>query len=300
MTHSPHSDPAATVGELTTSSIVAAALASALRDGRADSPAEALRVDPARAAVLETLPGGAEGALNALWAERLPRANNIVSLLNQAAAAAAGATQTWSDLGDDVLVAQGRSSVLMARVLLSRIGPAYGFLDPGFPARVLDVGTGVGAIAAVLAESLPQVEVVGIDIADRPLEIARERLAADSGDLSARVRYRHQDVTDLDEPESYDVVWMPLPFLPDGIVDEALTRASAALRPAGLLVLGTQPEAEDRRITAAGAWLASLAGGGTLPASEVVRRLTRRGFSDVRRFDTVLGGPVLVGAVAPS
>ncbi|WP_108251389.1 class I SAM-dependent methyltransferase [Planctomonas deserti] len=295
-----HSDPATTISELTTSSIVAAALASALRDGRAGSPAEALRVDPARAAVLETLPGGAEGVLDALWRERQPRGNNLVSLLNQAAAAGAGATETWSDLSDDVLVAQGRSSVLMARVLLSRIGPAYGFLEPGSRARVLDVGTGIGAIASALAESLPRVEVTGIDIADRPLEIARERLTAAPGEVSARIHYRRQDVTELDELKRYDVVWMPLPFLPDGIVDQAVTRVTAALRPAGLLVLGTQPDVEDRRAAAAGAWLASLTGGGTLTASEVVRRLSRRGFEDVRRFETVPGGPILVGALAPS
>ncbi|SMH51017.1 Methyltransferase domain-containing protein [Rathayibacter oskolensis] len=287
-----------TLAELRTSALVTAALASALGDERASTPAEALSVDPARAAVLGALPD-AESMLSALWEGRRSRSSNLVSGLSQAAAAAGGTMRAWSDLGDDVMIAQGRSSALMARVLLSAVAPAYGLIGAVAPSRVLDVGTGIGAIATALAEGLPDARVVGIDIAERPLEIARDLLRDADPRVAQRIRLRREDVTELADEERYDVVWMPLPFLPDAIVDRALDRAIGALHPGGLLVLGTGAPIADERLRAAEAWLASFTGGGTLTTDEVVGRLTRRGLQRVQRFDTVPGGPVLVGAVRP-
>jgi 2-polyprenyl-3-methyl-5-hydroxy-6-metoxy-1,4-benzoquinol methylase len=284
--------------DLRASTVVAAALAGALVDERAGSPGEALELDHARAAVLHSLPD-AESTLRALWEGRSARGNALVSTLSQATAAAAGSTQAWSDVSREAMIAQGRASALMARVILSHVAPAYGFLAPSGADRVLDVGTGIGAIATILAESGPGVHVTGIDIAERPLQIARDRLAEAGGGLAERVRFRHQDVVALDDIDAYDVAWMPVPFLPDGIIDTAMTRVGDALRPGGLLVLGTMPGEPDQRLRAANAWLASLAGGSTLVTDDVVARLDRLGFGDVRHFDTVPGGPVLVAAIAP-
>lgn len=280
------------------SAIVLAATASALRDERAGTPAEALAIDRMRADVLNTLPD-AEGLLTTLWDSRVARSTYIISMLNQAAAAAAGTTKAWSDLSDDGFIAQGQASALMAHTMTSQIGPAYGFLGAEEPSRILDVGTGIGAIATALASTTPQGEVTGIDIAERPLQIARARLATAEGDIAERIRYRRQDVLDLEDHASYDVAWMPLPFLPDGIVDQALLRVTRALRPAGLIVLGVGAHPHDDRLETGNAWLASLSGGGSPTTRDVEKRLVARGYRDIRRFPTVPGGPILIAAVAP-
>ncbi|SDZ43340.1 class I SAM-dependent methyltransferase [Herbiconiux ginsengi] len=286
------------LSDLTTSSLVVAALASALSDERARTPAEALEIDGPRAAVLRTLPD-AELALRALWEDRSSRSSNLVSSLSQAAAAAAGTTRAWSDVGDEVMIAQGRSSALMARFMLKDVAPAYGVLAADSSARILDVGTGIGAIATALAEARPGIEVTGIDIAERPLDIARTLVDELHSQVAARISFRQQDVTELGEKACYDVVWMPMPFLPDAIVDRALDRATEALTSGGLLVLGTRPDVAGGGLRAADAWIASLTGGGTLTTSAVADRLSRRGFRRILRFDTVPGAPVLLAAVAP-
>jgi SAM-dependent methyltransferase len=298
MTDAAPVEAVALLADLTTSSVIAGALASALADERADTPSAALDVDDARAAVLRTL-ADPESVLRMLWEDRRARSNNLISTLSQAAAAAGGTTRSWSDLSDDVMIAQGRSSALMARVLLTAVAPAFGFVADRAPRRVLDVGTGIGAIATELARALPDAEITGIDIAERPLEIARARLLEVETGVARRVHLRREDVTELADRALYDVVWMPMPFLPDAVADRALERCTVALRPGGLLVLGTHPDADDQRVAVANAWLASLTGGGTLTTGAVAGRLEQRGFAGIARFGTVPGGPVLVAAIAP-
>jgi len=292
------SDATEIIGGFKNSSLIAAAMASALADERADTPDEALEIDVPRAAVLHALPD-VQSILGSLWGDRRSRASNLVSSLSQAAAAAAGTTRIWSDLSDDVMIAQGRSSALMAKVILAAVAPNYAVLDGSAAARILDVGTGIGAIATALASALPGAEVTGIDIAERPLQIGRELLLGTEQSIADRVQLRQGDVTELDDERYYDVVWMPMPFLPDAIAGRALDRATRALRPDGLLVLGTHPDVDDERQRATDGWIASLTGGGTLMASEVERELTRRRFRSIARFATVPGGPVIVAAVAP-
>lgn len=288
-----------TLDGLGASAVVLAAAASALGDERAETPSEALAIDGERASVLTTLPD-AEGFLTTMWDSRAARSNHLISILNQAAAAAAGATKAWSDLSDDVMIAQGQASALMGRTLSSRIAPAYGFLGAEQPARILDVGTGIGAIATELAAATPHGEVTGIDIAARPLAIARARLATTEGHIAERIRYRQQDVLDLDEDAYYNVAWMPLPFLPDSVIGPALLRVTRALQPAGLIVLGVGAHTDDHRREAANAWLASLSGGGSMTTSEVGTQLVALGYRDIRHFPTVPGGPVLIAALSPN
>jgi SAM-dependent methyltransferase len=286
------------ISEFKNSTLIAAAMASALSDERASTPREALEIDVPRAAVLNTLPD-VQSILGSLWGDRRSRGNNLVSSLSQAAAAAAGTTQIWSDLSDDVMIAQGRSSVLMANVLLTAVAPAYATLGAGSSAHILDVGTGIGAIATALATALPGVEVTGIDIAERPLQIGRVLLRDVEPSIAERVHLHNGDVTELADEDHYDVVWMPIPFLPDAIVGSALDRATRALRPDGLLVLGTNPDVHDERQRVTNDWIASLTGGGTLTTSAIERDLAERGYRRIARFGTVAGGPVLVAAVAP-
>src|SRR5215207_819742 len=77
---------------------------------------------------------------------------------------------TWADGADSVLIAQGQASgstaLLFATFLLPELPQLAERLgQPG--ARMLDVGTGIGALAVGFAEMFPQLHVTGVDVMDR-------------------------------------------------------------------------------------------------------------------------------------
>lgn len=79
---------------------------------------------------------------------------------------------------------------------LRRLMKRYGWK----PLRILDLATGTGTVAMMLAEEGYQI--VGIDIAERMLEIARKKAAAKGvGDVT----FLHQDATRLDVPQEFDL-----------------------------------------------------------------------------------------------
>ena len=77
------------------------------------------------------------------------------------------------------------------------------------PARVLDVGTGSGAIALAVADELPEAEVTATDTSAGALEVARGN--AERLDLSERVRFVEGTLPDADG--GYDLVLANLPYV---------------------------------------------------------------------------------------
>ena len=76
-------------------------------------------------------------------------------------------------------------------------------LAPG--TRLLEVGCGVGAVLGVLGEAFPGVELAGVDIEERQIEVARAHLAELGLDADLRVA----DAAHLPYAnESFDHVWM--------------------------------------------------------------------------------------------
>ena len=72
------------------------------------------------------------------------------------------------------------------------------------PRRILDLGTGTGAAARVVARRFPEAAVVGVDLAPKMVEEARALLPAD---LEGRVRYEVGDAASLVlEPATFDLV----------------------------------------------------------------------------------------------
>ena len=65
---------------------------------------------------------------------------------------------------------------------------------PAAPRRVLDVGTGTGAVAQIVARRFPDAEVVGVDIAEKMLDAAKRKLPPE---LAQRVRFEVADATRL-------------------------------------------------------------------------------------------------------
>ena len=150
--------------------------------------------------------------------------------------------------------------------------------------RFLDVGTGVGAMALEAAEQCPSLRVVGIDIWQPSLALARNNVAASPN--AARIEIRPQDVTELNEVAAYTLAWLPLPFLPRAVVGDAIDRLSLALVPNGHLVAGLFAVPPDK----AGAALTALRvvrnGGDTWDTGEIEQLLRTRGFVDVESCPT--------------
>src|SRR5512138_2868022 len=63
--------------------------------------------------------------------------------------------------------------------------------------RILDVGCGTGEAASRLAELFPRAEVLGVDILDQSLELARSRYAR----LAPRLRFENQSAFELREAD---------------------------------------------------------------------------------------------------
>ena len=80
---------------------------------------------------------------------------------------------------------------------------ALATLDPP-PRRALDLGTGTGAGARLIAERFPETEVVGVDLAQAMVDEARRKTPAE---LDARVRFEQGDAARLPYPDgSFDLV----------------------------------------------------------------------------------------------
>jgi ubiquinone/menaquinone biosynthesis C-methylase UbiE len=64
-------------------------------------------------------------------------------------------------------------------------------------ARILDAGCGTGEGSSRLAELFPRAQVLGVDIIDEHLELARSRYA----NLAARLTFEHQSIFELGIPD---------------------------------------------------------------------------------------------------
>jgi predicted RNA methylase len=212
--------------------------------------------------------------------------------LHQAAALASGRVINWSDQSDQALLAQGRTSALGARFFAEMALPAMGDLRgrlaaPG--ARMLDAGTGVGALAVAFAQVFPQLHVLGIDVLDRSLDLARQNIAA--SDVAARVTVRKQDVAGFTDDTGFDLAYLPAPFVARPALQAGLPRVVAALRPGGWVFVahgkfGATP-AEDSLTR-----LKTLVYGGTpLDDAEAFSLLRGAGLTSVRLFPTPEGAP---------
>jgi SAM-dependent methyltransferase len=92
--------------------------------------------------------------------------------------------------------------------------------DP--PRRVLDLGTGTGSAARLVAKRFPDAEVVGLDLSPEMIENANELLPPE---LAGRVRFQVGDASALAlEDESFDLVVLMnmIPFF------EELARVTAS------------------------------------------------------------------------
>ena len=141
-------------------------------------------------------------------------------------------------------------------------------LDPP-PKRALDLGTGTGGAAFAIARRFPDVEVVGVDLAEGMIEQARRNL---TDDLRDRVRFEVADASKLPYGDgSFDLVGLSnmIPFF------DELDRV---LAPGGFLVVAFSGGAETPIY---------------VPPERLLAELELRGFTDFAEFSTDPGTAML-------
>jgi 2-polyprenyl-3-methyl-5-hydroxy-6-metoxy-1,4-benzoquinol methylase len=203
-----------------------------------------------------------------------------------------GRSGGWDRVDVPLLQSIGRLSMGVADALRAaeeRL-PEFGRRMQAPGARFLDVGTGTGWLAIAVARSHPGLTVVGIDVFAPALELARGNVAAEG--MDGRVELRHQDAARLDEPEAYEVVWLPMPFLPQGVVPAVVDAAVQALRPGGWLVLGTFTGPGDRLSELLTDLRTVRSGGHPWRPAELVDLLTSAELADAGEVDRAWAAPV--------
>lgn len=157
-----------------------------------------------------------------------------------------GEREFWSlrlAVTPDVLVPRPETELLVERVLLR--------LPAGDPARVLDLGTGSGAIALAIARERPAAQVLGIDRSEAALAVARgnaDRLGI------GNVAWLRSDWYAALPPRRFDLIVSNPPYIAD---DEwPATDPETAFEPVTALRAGADG-LDDLRVIIAGAagWL---------------------------------------------
>lgn len=273
-----------TLHELDRATWSLAAIVAALRDG-----------EPTAWAVIEML----EPITSLTGEEAEQVAAAAAAPLLQAARFVTGAS-AWSEQDDEALLAQGRASAGAGAFIPERVLPQLPDSERLLtrPVRLLDVGVGVAAMAVALCQHLPQLSIVGLDVLDRPLELARHHV--EEAGLDERIELRRLDVADLDAADEFDLAWLPAPFIPRAALERGLTRVAAALRPDGWVLLG-HGRLGDNDMDAVVTRFKTVAYGGTpLTDGEAEALLASIGLVDVHHLLTPPGAPALAVGRRPS
>ena len=227
-------------------------------------------------------------------------ANRAAATLHQASALAGGGIG-WSAQSEEALLAQGQASAGGARPFAQFMLPTMGDLadrlaSPG--ARMLDVGTGAAALAVDFAQVFPHLLVVGIDIFDRALDLARQTIAA--SDVAGRVTVRKQDVVGFTDDTGFDLAWLPAPFIPQPALSGGLARVAVAVRPGGWLMVG-HGKFGGTPVQDALTRLKTVAYGGTpLDDAAACQLLQEAGLTSVRTVPTPAGVPAITIGQKPA
>lgn len=148
-------------------------------------------------------------------------------------------------------------------------------------ARFLDVGTGVAGIALRAAETCPELLIDVIDIWEPALRIAAENIAASP--YADRIQLRKLDVTALAPEPRYALTWLPTMFLPRAVVQQALTRITAASQPGGWLIAAMYTQPEDPFMAVISSLRTLRSGGEITNPDELEEMLRAQGYVDIER-----------------
>ena len=179
-------------------------------------------------------------------------------------------------------------------------GSADEAADSRTPIRILDLGTGSGAIALALASELPHAEIIATDLSEPALQIASAN--ADHLHMRERICFLKGDLFEPVASERFDLIVSNPPYV--ARADEGSLPKELSHEPEMALFAGQDGLDVIRRLVAEAGDL--LSPGGWLgielspeQATVVEQELVQAGFVDVeRRFD-LANRPRVVGARWP-
>lgn len=162
-------------------------------------------------------------------------------------------------------------------------------MPQGMPCRVLDLGTGSGAIAVAIAHSRPDVAVTAVDASEEALEVAREN----AGRLGiANIVFQRSDWFSALDGQCFDLIVSNPPYVAAG--DAHLTRGDVRFEPLSALASGADGLDDIRSIVSKaeaflerGAWL--LLEHGYDQAEQVRNILQKNRFAEVFSAKDIAG-----------
>ena len=198
----------------------------------------------------------------------------------------------WFYTDPGVLQSQGQGSGVVPP-LIARVAPTLDGLKEALArdgARILDIGSGVGALSISCCQVWPAASVVGVDPWEPSMKLAAANVAA--AGLEDRITLRSAGVEDLRDRDEFDLAWMPAPFLPRSVLEAGVAAVLRSLRPGGWLVLGRYSAPPDP-LAEALAELRTVRGGGTLLSDdEAVALLQQGGLAKVRAVPSDWPAPI--------
>jgi len=185
----------------------------------------------------------------------------------------------WAYTDPAILQERGRGSRAVVQNIanLARQRPALAAALSD--AKFLDIGTGVGWLAIEAAKTWSAMQIIGLDIWEPSLELARTNIVAEG--LQDGIGLRRQSITEIDDEAAFDVIWMPSPFLPREVVISALPRIARVLTSAGFLLFGMFPSRPNPLGQALSELLTVRSGGYPWQFDEVRNQLVAAGFREV-------------------
>jgi release factor glutamine methyltransferase len=178
-----------------------------------------------------------EAAGFARWVERRSLGEPVAYIL--------GDKEFWSlrfEVNREVLIPRPETECLIEEVLRF-------YRPPGEGLRVIDIGTGSGAIGVVLARELPAARVVATDISPGALAVAR-RNALSQG-VAGRMEFFQGDLFATVSGD-LDIICSNPPYIPEDVYD-LLPAGIRNFEPPGALIVGPDGVAFHRKIIREGA-----------------------------------------------
>ncbi|MBQ8989468.1 MAG: methyltransferase [Prevotella sp.] len=96
---------------------------------------------------------------------------------------------------------------------------------PVIPCRILDIGTGTGLIALMMAQRFPMAHIVGIDIDGDAVSQARENVM--ESPFSNRINILQTDAAMLQDTDGFDAIVSNPPYFADSLTSPNAQRTTA-------------------------------------------------------------------------